>query len=620
MAQEVAGGSKPSSSLMVSHDPGVKLNDQQGACLAGHSLSDRSGMHGWRLAAVFFGLAMAMFVSSLSETIAATALPTIVGDLGGVKIMQWVSTTYILASTVTMPIYGKLGDKIGRKHLLVVAMGLYAVGKAMCGLTPNMAGLICGRAVSGLGGGGLIILSQAVLADVVSARARGKYMGAIGAVFAVANVLGPVLGGWFVEVAGWRMIFWFTVPLAIVAMVVIGVFLPKDAKSSKARVDYWGMALLTLSAVSIVLATSWAGDLYPWLSWQIIGLLVFALGCAGGFVLVEKSTAEPVIPLWLFKDRNFVLVTLCGMMVYASFDGVINYLPTYLQIVTDKSPEIAGLMMTPIMAGSLLTSTVTGFLASATGKYKWMLVSMGVVTSVGFFLMGTVSGHTPIILMLIYFFVIGFGLGLGSQILVLVVQNEFPHAIVGTATAANNFFRQIGSTLGTAIVGTLFTTRLAEYVGGKIPSDLHVSLSTLTPDVFNKLPHAVQAIVAAGYHEALIPLFLYLMPLLVAAAILVLFVKQKPLSEQVDNTGFVDSATKEPRGSHAGFVHGGEVVKCAADTSVRSAGLKNENPEVAPLGGARLSNVNTASMPPLAGGTEPMANKSSGAVLPGKRS
>lgn len=195
--------------------------------------SHHEGMHGWRLAAVFLGLATGMFVSSLSETIAATALPTIVGDLDGVEIMQWVSTTYILASTVSMPIYGKLGDKIGRKRLLIFAMGLYAIGKAICGLTPNMEGLICGRAVSGLGGGGLIILSQAVLADVISARARGKYMGAIGAVFAVANVLGPVLGGWFVQVAGWRMIFWFTIPLAVIAMVAIAFFSPKIPSQPK---------------------------------------------------------------------------------------------------------------------------------------------------------------------------------------------------------------------------------------------------------------------------------------------------------------------------------------------------------------------------------------------------
>lgn len=540
MTQEVQEGAKaPSSSPLFPKQ--AKTSEAQ----ALRNASRDGGVHGWRLAAVFFGLAMGMFVSSLSETIAATALPTIVGDLGGVKIMQWVSTTYILASTVTMPIYGKLGDNLGRKHLLVVAMGLYAAGKVLCGLTPNMAGLICGRAVSGLGGGGLIILSQAILADVVSARARGKYMGAIGAVFAVSNVLGPVLGGWFVQVAGWRMIFWFTVPLAVVAMVVIGIFLPKDARSSKTSIDYWGMLLLTLSVVSFVLATSWGGDLYPWFSWQIIGLLGLTLGCAIGFVFVEKVVQDPVIPLWVFKNRNFVLVTLCGMMVYAAFDGVINYLPTYLQIVTDKSPEIAGLMITPIMAGSLLTATVTGFLASATGKYKWMLVSMGAVTALGFFLMGTVESHTPIVFMLVYFFIIGFGLGLGSQILVLVVQNEFPHAIVGTATAANNFFRQIGSTLGTALMGTLFTTRVTEFVGGKIPADLHVSLATLTPDVFNTLPHGVQTVVAAGYHEALIPLFTYATPLIVVAGILMIFVKQKPLSTSINNTGFTKLPTSE---------------------------------------------------------------------------
>lgn len=509
--------------------------------------SHHEGMHGWRLAAVFLGLATGMFVSSLSETIAATALPTIVGDLDGVEIMQWVSTTYILASTVSMPIYGKLGDKIGRKRLLIFAMGLYAIGKAICGLTPNMEGLICGRAVSGLGGGGLIILSQAVLADVISARARGKYMGAIGAVFAVANVLGPVLGGWFVQVTGWRMIFWFTIPLAIIAMVAIALFLPKDTKSAKMHIDYWGMMLLTLGIVSLVLVASWAGTLYPWLSWQIIGLLAICIVSILGFIMVEKKAADPVIPLWLFKNSNFVLVSICSLIIFAAFDGVINYLPTYLQIVTDKSPEIAGLMMTPLMGGTLLTSTVTGFIASSTGKYKWMLVSMSAITAIGFFLMGTVVDSTPIFLMLIYFFIIGFGLGLGSQIIVLVVQNEFPHAIVGTATAANNLFRQIGSTLGTAIVGTLFTSRLTEFIGDRIPTDLHVSLSTLTPSIFNTLPQSVQTVVSAGYHEALIPLFTFALPLLVVSFILMIFVKQRPLSDDVNNKGYTaqDKPTQE---------------------------------------------------------------------------
>lgn len=486
--------------------------------------------------AVFLGLAIGMFVSSLSETIASTALPTIVGDLGGVEIMQWVSTTYILASTVVMPFYGRMGDRIGRKHLLVWALGLYGAGKFICGITPNMEGLIFGRAVSGIGGGGLVILSQAILADVVSARARGKYMGAIGAVFAVSNVLGPVLGGWFVQATGWRMIFWFTIPLAIIAMVVTGIFIPKDKhKSSGEKTDIWGIVFSSTFVVTLVLACSWGGSQYAWDSWQILGLFGITVACAVAFILVESHVKEPVLPLSLWKNRNFALCTICGMLIYGCFDGAVNYMPTYLQIVDKQSPEIAGLMMIPMMAGSLITTTATGFIASHTGRVKWMPIVMAAGVAIGFFLMTTMDANTPLWLTMVYFFVLGFGLGIGSQILVLIVQNEFPHSIVGTATAANNFYRQIGSTLGTAVVGSVFTSRLTMLLGDKIPADAHVTLSTLTPEVVDKLPNAMQATIATGYSDALIPIIAVFVPVAICCTVMMLFLKKHKLATAVDN-------------------------------------------------------------------------------------
>lgn len=500
--------------------------------------ADQGGLHGWKLACVFIALALGMFVSSLSETIAATALPTIVGDLGGVEIMQWVSTTFILTSTVTMPFYGRMGDKIGRKRLLIFALALYALGKAVCGLAPNMGVLITGRAISGLGGGGLIILSQAVLADVVSARARGKYMGAIGAVFAVSNVLGPVLGGWFVQVTGWRMIFWFTIPLAILAMIGTAFFLPKDAHNdSHTRIDIAGIVWSTLFTVTLVLGMSWGGNTFAWDSWQVLSMLILAVISAIALVIAERRTAEPVIPLSLFTNRNFVICTVVPMFLYAGFDGAVNYLPTFLQIVEDKAPETAGLMMVPICIGSLLTSTVTGFLASATGRYKWMLVAMCAVVTVGFFLMGTLTATTAMALILVYFFILGFGLGLGSQIVVLVVQNEFPHAVVGTATAANNFFRQIGSTLGTAIVGSVFTTRLDTLVGHDIPARYHVKLSNLTPDIYDTMPHALKTLIANGYCNALLPVFRVFVPVMLVCTVAMCFIINHPLATKVNNSG-----------------------------------------------------------------------------------
>lgn len=503
---------------------------------------DEGGLHGWRLLAVFLGLAIGMFVSSLSETIASTALPTIVGDLGGVEIMQWVSTTYILASTVVMPFYGRMGDRIGRKHLLVAALGLYGAGKFICGITPNMAGLILGRAVSGVGGGGLVILSQAILADVVSARARGKYMGAIGAVFAVSNVLGPVLGGWFVQVTGWRMIFWFTIPLAIIAMIVTGIFIPRDAhRRAGEKTDVWGIVFSSTFVVALVLACSWGGDTYPWLSWQILGLFGLAAACFAAFIVAEKRATSPVLPLSLWKNRNFTLCTLCGMLIYGCFDGMVNYMPTYLQIVDHETPEIAGLMMIPMMAGTLITTTATGFIASRTGRVKWMPIAMGAVTAGGFFLMTTLSAASPAWLIMAFFFVVGFGLGTGSQILVLIVQNEFPHAMVGTATAGNNFYRQIGSTLGTAVVGSVFTARLTGLLTDKIPASAHVTLDTLTPSVVDKLPSALQATIATGYSDALIPIIAIFVPVAIVCTVMMFFLKKHPLATVVANKGTAEN-------------------------------------------------------------------------------
>lgn len=497
-----------------------------------------TGLHGKRLALVFIGLAIGMFVSSLSETIASTALPTIVGDLHGVQIMQWVETTYILTSTITMPIYGRLGDTFGRKRLLVLSLGLYAAGKGVCGMAPSMAVLITGRAISGLGGGGLIILSQAILADVVSARQRGKYMGAIGAVFAVSNVLGPILGGWFVDVTGWRMIFWFTIPLAVVAMVMTARFLPNDwRRPTSVGVDGLGMALMAVAVVTLILASAWGGSTFAWNSWEMIVLIVACVAAWVGFVVHERRATRPIVPFGLFRDRNFTLVTVCGMLVFIGFDGTLNYMPTYLQLVNDLNPMNAGLMMVPICVGSLVTSTATGFIASKTGRYKWMPIAMCAVMGLGFFLMSTVTPETSLWLLGTYFFIWGFGVGLGSQILVLIVQNEFPHAIVGTATAANNFFRQIASTLGTAVVGSLFTTRLTEYVLPHLPKGSGLTLATLTPTEVGRLPRALQTVIGRGYWESLIPLMLWFVPLLAVGLVMMCFIKRHRLATTISGSG-----------------------------------------------------------------------------------
>ena len=415
--------------------------------------------------AIFAGLLLAMFVSSLSETVTATALPTIVGDLGGVDHMQWVTTAYILAATIMMPIYGKLGDRFGRKYLLVIALSVFIVGSAVCGFATSMELLVLGRAVEGLGGGGLIILSQATIADVIPPRQRGKYMGVIGSVFALATVVGPLLGGWFVQVTGWRWLFAFNVPLALLAIAAVMFFLAKPVRrENRPPIDVGGMMSMAISVGSLVLATAWGGTLYAWDSFQIVGLFVLCIVAALVFVQIERRAKEPIIPLLLFKNKNFVLCTTTGLIIMLGMMGTMSYLPTYFQIVDQLSPEQAGLMTVPMMAGVMITAIGTGFLATKTGRYKWMPIACCLVMAVAFLLLSRMAVGTPLLVTGAFLFVLGFGIGLGQQILVLVVQNEFPHRIVGTATAANNFFRQIGSTLGASLVGALFTSRLSAEV------------------------------------------------------------------------------------------------------------------------------------------------------------
>lgn len=504
------------------------------------------GLKGKQLALVFLALLLAMAVSSLSETIAATALPTIVGDLGGVDIMQWVETTYILATTITMPIYGKLGDLLGRKKLLMLALSLYAAGKVVCGLAPSMAFLICGRAISGIGGGGLMILSQAILADVVPPSRVGSYMGIIGSVFAVCNVLGPLLGGWFVQVTGWRMIFWFTVPLAAVALLGIAKLLPSDATHvRRAPIDIWGMTAIAAMVSCLVLALAWGGTRFAWESPVIIGLICGFIGAVAFLIVAEKHAAAPVLPLSLFNNRNFVLASFTGFLINICFMGLVSYLPTFFQIVDRLTPEIAGLMCAPMSIGILITSTASGHILTKTGKYKWMTLAMCAICAVGFVLLTNfLRPSTPIVEVLAILFFLGFGIGLGLQILTIVVQNEFPHSLVGTATASNNFFRQIGATLGTSLVGSLFTSRLVADVSPFLPKADNISLASLTPIYVEKLPASIQSIIATGYSEALVPLFGYFVPLCILGFVAMLFLEKHPLATTINHGGAAGKAQK----------------------------------------------------------------------------
>jgi len=484
---------------------------------------------------VFGGLLVAMFMSSLNQTVVSTALPTIVGELGGVTHMMWVTTAYVLAMTVTMPLYGKLGDQIGRKSLFVTALGLFLIGSVLCALSSGMGGFILGRAVQGLGGGGLMVLSQAIIADIVPPRYRGRYMGIMGAVFTIASVLGPIIGGWFTTTVGWRWAFWMNAPLGILAIAAAIVFLPHPRRRiAGPQLDVAGMTAMTVAVTSVVLLGAWAGNMYDWVSAQIVGLALLALVAGIVFVVAERGAREPIIPLRLFRNRNFNLTTLAGLFVSIAMFGTVSYMPTYLQIVEGLSPTVAGYLMVPMSLGVFVTSVGSGFVATRTGRYRWMPVASCAVTGLALLGLSSLTLDTSLVLIAAYVLLLGLGIGLGVQILMLIAQNEFRVAEVGTATATYTFFREIGASLGTALVGSVFTAGLTRRLAANLAGfggtqALGVDADSLTPAIVAGLPEAVRHAVALAYGEAFTPVLLYIVPLMAAGALMLLFLRETPL-------------------------------------------------------------------------------------------
>ena len=487
---------------------------------------------------VFAGLILTMLLASLDQSMFSTALPTIVGELDGVDRMLWVTTAYILASTIMLPVYGKLGDLIGRKGLFVAAISLFVLGSIIGGMAQDMTTLIVGRAVQGLGGGGLMILSQAIIADVVPARERGRYMGVMGGVFALSSVAGPLLGGWFTEGPGWRWGLWINIPLGILAIIsaVLFLHLPKNT-AGRPKIDFAGMGLLAAASTSLVLITTWGGTTYDWNSAVIISLIGATIVAGFAFVLVERRAAEPIMPLHLFKDRNFNLTTIAGLITGIAMFGAIAYLPTYLQMVTGVNATEAGLLMIPLMAALLVSSIVSGQLVSKFGRYKWLPVTGTAVIAVSLFLLSTMTPSLPVWILCSYLAIMGLGLGMSMQILILIVQNSFPNSQVGTATAANNYFRQIGASIGTAVVGSLFVAKLTDLLTERLPAGADAAAggsNSFTPEVVRNLPDAIRDVIVGAYNDALAPVFLYMVPLVVGAAILLLFIKEKPLATTIE--------------------------------------------------------------------------------------
>lgn len=497
---------------------------------------------------IFAALMAAMLLASLDQTIVSTALPTIVGELHGVSHLAWVTTAYILAATIAMPVYGRLGDLLGRKALFLGGIAVFLTGSVVAGAAQNMTMLIIGRAVQGLGGGGLMITSQAVIADLVPPRQRARYMAPIGAVFGLSSVAGPLLGGWFTDGVGWRWAFWINLPIGAVALAVGAFALRLPRKATGVVFDYLGFTLMATAVTCTVLMADWGGTDYAWSDPLILGLAAAGLLAWVLFFFSQSRATEPIIPLWLFRSRIFNIATLVGLLVIGiGMFAIIGYLPTYLQMVYGVSATESGLLLIPMVVGIMATALPSGRLMSSTGRYKIFPIIGTVGVGVAALLMSTLDTQTSLALVCVYVFLLGAGLGLAMQPLVLAVQNDFPASDVGTATSANNFFREIGATLGTAAVGAVFTHRLDGQLADRLDATAARAVGdtdALTPALAHSLPEKVQDAVILAYQHALTPVFRYLVPVFVLGLLLAFLLPEKKLAD--DNGPAPDTTPARP--------------------------------------------------------------------------
>jgi EmrB/QacA subfamily drug resistance transporter len=495
-------------------------------------------------ALVFSGLLLVMLLAALDQTIVATALPTIVGDFGGLSHISWVVTAYLLAQTAVTPLYGKLGDMYGRKIVLQVGLVVFLVGSALCGLSQNLDELIAFRALQGLGGGGLMVSAQAAIGDVVPPRERGRYTGLFGAVFGLASIAGPLLGGFLTSNLSWRWIFYVNLPLGVLALFVLAATLPSASERVHHTIDYLGTLLLAGGVSAIVLAASLGGNSYAWGSPFIVTMIVLGVLALAAFPFAERRALEPVLPLRLLTNPVFAVTSAIGFVVGFALFGAVTYLPLFLQVVKEATPTGSGLQLVPLMGGLLITSIVSGQLITRSGRYKPFPIVGTAVMAVGLYLLSTLGPDSTTASIFAFMFVLGLGLGMVMQVLILAVQNAVDYADLGVATSGATLFRSIGGSLGTAVLGAIFSNRLSDQLSSVFGahSPTHVATGAgVSPKEIAHLPTALREGYLHAFTNSLSTVFLTASAIAVLAFVLSWFLRQLPLRETVTSVELTET-------------------------------------------------------------------------------